>query len=444
MSDKVRYYLEQSVPELEDLLKRKIFDKKEINQIMRKRTSFEHRIQGRGSKPNDFLKYIEFENNLEELRKKRISRLKKTPNSGIILKKSISDWSGPRRIFFIFERSIKKYSGDLEIWRNYLNYCKKNSSVKKTYNVYSKLLKLHPRKIEFWISAANFEIVDNSNIQGGRILLQRGLRFNEESLKLWLEYAKLELIFVSKLLVRRRILGLLTESQQKAQLEKEQQVQNEKLQEDDKFNIDEEEVSGFIDTPIIDDDELKSELKTLPDVDINMLGDVESNPALKGDVALAVFDSALPVLIKYKHELNPHKSLSEITLNIATSFLELFDSFKELNRGYLCQHIIEYLTATIPNNGHVLFLHVTLPLRHVEISSSSFPDALKLVINNYNGYFVLKSKFKNQSESDEYKSLENMSQELTIYFNKILEESSLDSNIEIVIKSLLKKCKTFN
>lgn len=71
MAEKVRYYLEQSVPELEDLKAKGLFDKNEITMIMRRRTDFEHRIQGRGSKPRDFLKYADFEGNLEKLRKKR-------------------------------------------------------------------------------------------------------------------------------------------------------------------------------------------------------------------------------------------------------------------------------------------------------------------------------------------------------------------------------------
>jgi len=70
MAEKIRYYLEQSVPELEDLQRKKLFAKNEITMIMRRRTDFEHRIQGRGTKPRDFLKYAEFETNLEKLRKR--------------------------------------------------------------------------------------------------------------------------------------------------------------------------------------------------------------------------------------------------------------------------------------------------------------------------------------------------------------------------------------
>ena len=72
MAEKIRYYLEQSVPELEDLKIKGLFDKNEITMVMRRRTDFEHRITGRGCKPKDFLRYTEFETNLEKLRKRDI------------------------------------------------------------------------------------------------------------------------------------------------------------------------------------------------------------------------------------------------------------------------------------------------------------------------------------------------------------------------------------
>jgi len=39
-----------------------------------------------------------------------------------------------------------------------------------------------------------------------RILLQRGLRLNSDSKKLWLEYFKLELLYLTKVIQRKEIL----------------------------------------------------------------------------------------------------------------------------------------------------------------------------------------------------------------------------------------------
>ncbi|KAK4996620.1 U3 snoRNP protein, partial [Cryomyces antarcticus] len=50
-SDKARFYLEQSVPELHELERKKIFTKDEITSIASKRSDFEHILNARGSKP---------------------------------------------------------------------------------------------------------------------------------------------------------------------------------------------------------------------------------------------------------------------------------------------------------------------------------------------------------------------------------------------------------
>ena len=57
-----------------------------------------------------------------------------------------------------------------------------------------------------WILAAKWEFEDNSNITSARVLLQRAIRLNSDSRHLWLEYFKLELMWIEKIKERRRIL----------------------------------------------------------------------------------------------------------------------------------------------------------------------------------------------------------------------------------------------
>lgn len=45
---------------------------------------------------------------------------------------------------------------------------------------------------------------------------------NLESLELWLNYAQFELTYISKLLARRKVLGLITEKQQREAMETEE------------------------------------------------------------------------------------------------------------------------------------------------------------------------------------------------------------------------------
>ena len=76
MADKARYYLEQSIPELKEFEKQKIFTKvftpneiparhlligtqEEILAISKKRSEFEHKVNSPGCRPIDYVRYAE-------------------------------------------------------------------------------------------------------------------------------------------------------------------------------------------------------------------------------------------------------------------------------------------------------------------------------------------------------------------------------------------------
>ncbi|CAI5756398.1 unnamed protein product [Candida verbasci] len=357
MADKVRYYLEQSVPELEDLQNKGLFDKNEITKIMRRRTDFEHRISGRGSKPSDFLRYCQYENNVEKLRKKRYNRLNSV---GLIdLKPSISDWAGIRRIMFILDRATKKFPNDLELWNQYLKYAKENGAIKIIYKVYSSLLQLQPRNINAWLSACKYEFEINGNAKGTRILFQRALRINPDNLELWLNYCQFELTYVSKILARRKILSK---------------------------EINEEDAAEL--TLPSEEHELD-----LPEVDIDMLGNPETNPALKGDVALAIFDAAPK------------------TIDVIYKFIELFDKFPDLN-DYLNSHVLRYLQREYPDDINTKFIDITLPLKDGEF---------QLSVNKFIAY---------QSKNSD-KELKNM-------FIKKLKDYQNEDN-QVLLNAIIKK-----
>ncbi|KAI3406786.2 UTP6 [Candida oxycetoniae] len=400
MVDKVRYYLEQSVPELEDLKTKGLFDKNEITMIMRRRTEFEYRIVGRGSTPKDFLRYSEFEQNLEKLRKKRYNRLSKV---GLIeTKPSISDWAGVRRIMFILDRATQRFPGDDELWAQYLKFAKANGAIKAVYKIYSKLLQLQPRNIDAWLSSTKYEFETNGNAKGARLLFQRALRLNPESLTLWLNYAQFELTYVSKLLARRKVLGLLTESQQKADEEKE----NEKEREKDTDDM----------IALTDDERL-----SIPEM--NMLGNPDTNPALKGDVMLAIFDVCVPTVVKYFN--HPQDKAFEI----AEKMLKIIDKFEDLNRDYLYQHILHYLQREYPEDLRTALIDITLPIRNVTSTSNELATLLQLSVNKF-------IKYKNTLKDD---ALTNMyTNQLS---NQFLDNKS--AKVDGLLKAIIKKCRTY-
>ncbi|ODV80984.1 U3 snoRNP protein [Suhomyces tanzawaensis NRRL Y-17324] len=428
MAEKVRYFLEQSVPELEDLKNKGLFDKNELTMIMRRRTDFEHRIQGRGSKPRDYLKYSEFEINLDKLRSKRRARYLK---AGMIEKKAtLSDWAGVRRIMFIFDRATRRYPGDLEIWAQYLRFAKSCDAIKVIYKVYSRLLQLQPRNVDAWLSAAKYEFENNANAKGARVLFQKGLRLNPESLELWLSYAQFELTYISRLLARRKVLGLITEKQQQEEFDHE----NSKLQKAiDKSTVgegDEDINNDKIDLP--DDEEMKAELNHLPEADLNMLGNPETNPALRGDVALTVFDLCIPAILETIPKGSTVILASDKTFEIVEKFLNLFDKFADLNRDYLYAHVLAYLQNLQPQDLRTYLIDISLPVRTTTTKSDNLSESLQLSVNKFIAY---KSKMKDLQEKD---TLTNL------YVNQLSNQflNGDDENVDKLLKAIIKKCRT--
>ncbi|RHZ83287.1 hypothetical protein Glove_97g83 [Diversispora epigaea] len=162
--------LEQIIPELKDL------EKKERNKIYyKKRSNFEYALKERPTLVKDFLKYIEYEMNLEKLRKMR--------KAGIKGKATISDYAITRRIYVSSKNLVATLS-------------------------YGITIQAHPDKPMFYALAATWEFETNGNIISARALMQRGLRMISTSDELWKEYFKLELSYVNKIRARRAIISL--------------------------------------------------------------------------------------------------------------------------------------------------------------------------------------------------------------------------------------------
>ncbi|KAK1017823.1 U3 snoRNP protein, partial [Friedmanniomyces endolithicus] len=70
------------------------------------------------------------------------------------------------------------------------------------------LLRLRPREWGLWVLAAKWYAEEQGDMRTARGYLQRGLRYCKDESKLWLEYAKLEMVYLAKLAARRKILGV--------------------------------------------------------------------------------------------------------------------------------------------------------------------------------------------------------------------------------------------
>ncbi|ETW05730.1 hypothetical protein H310_03430 [Aphanomyces invadans] len=201
MADAVQYVMEKMIPELEDLQQLQIFTKEEVRQIVQKRRDFEYTMKRTPLRKVDCLRYIEYELNLDALRRQRKKRLG-------LQKQSSSDHTGMQRVHNIFDRALMKHRGDVDLWLQHIAFCKNTGSSKLLSKLFTNALQLHPRNETLWIEAASWEFSTNLNVDSARVLMQRSIRMNPHSKKLWLEYFRLEFLYVQKLRTRREVLGL--------------------------------------------------------------------------------------------------------------------------------------------------------------------------------------------------------------------------------------------
>ncbi|KAI4680903.1 uncharacterized protein J4E88_005406 [Alternaria novae-zelandiae] len=305
-SDKARFYLEQSATELNELERKKIFTREEISSIAKKRSDFEHIINARGSHPEDYMRYIEFEKNVDALRRKRIKRL------GVRYK-----GSGQRTIYFLYNRATRKFSGDLVLWMQYIDFARKDKAYKRLNDIFTSVARLHPTKPDIWILAANYFIDTQADITNARSYMQRGLRFCKNSEIMWLEYAKLETIYVGKIAGRRKILGLDIDRTKKP-------------------GTDEDGDEDMIALPEVTAEDVNPSLKQDDGVDEVALQNLASAPVLTGAIPLAVFDSAMK-----QFQGKP---------KLAEKFFDMFAEFSQLACiPRILQHVLDYLQENSPH-----------------------------------------------------------------------------------------------
>lgn len=133
MADVVQYRLERMVDELDDLERRGIFSRAEISEIVKQRRKFEYRLKRPSPLKQDFLAYIDYESQLDELRRLRRKAVSFQSGEKKKKKKSISDYAGVAKIVEIYRLATRRFKGDINLWFKYLEFCrqKRNGRMKK-------------------------------------------------------------------------------------------------------------------------------------------------------------------------------------------------------------------------------------------------------------------------------------------------------------------------
>ncbi|KAK1303289.1 hypothetical protein QJS10_CPB11g01373 [Acorus calamus] len=195
------------VEELDDMERRRLFSRPEIDEIVRRRRDFEYRLKRPRPIRQDFLDYVDYESKVDHLRllRKRVLAAELRRNNKR-WKRSLSDFAGVKRIVDIYRLATIKFKGDMDLWFRYLEFCrwKRHGTMRK---VLAKAIRYHPKVPGLWIYAAAWEFDCNLNVTSARSLMQSGLRACPNSEDLWVEYLRMELTYLNKLKARKAALG---------------------------------------------------------------------------------------------------------------------------------------------------------------------------------------------------------------------------------------------
>ncbi|EMD00283.1 hypothetical protein BAUCODRAFT_51792, partial [Baudoinia panamericana UAMH 10762] len=344
-ADKARFYLEQHVPTLQTYSRLSLFTRAEIAAITSKRSTFEHIINSRGgSTPADFARYAEYEINLNALLKHRCRRL------GIKDRRLAYD--GKKNVFFILERGTKKFPGDMGLWMQYIDFCKREKANKKLVKVFTAVLRLKPREWGLWVLAAKWFAEEQMDMQNARGYLQRGLRFCKDEVRLWLEYVKLEMVYLAKVAARRKILGL----------DEKMAGDAAEVEEDAVAKADGDE--DMIALPTITAAEFEPEPSRGTDaVDLEALQKLAQAPVFSGAIPIAIFDAAMK-------QFNNSAQMAEQIFELVAAFDQTPASSTVL------EHILSHLRSTSPSSSEAIMCEARLSIFGTDMLSPDFPAAL--------------------------------------------------------------------
>lgn len=93
-------------------------------------------------------------------------------------------------------------TGKIKTCNTHKIFCKKFKLYSVLRCIYDNILQLHPHAVNLWVDAASFDIFTSGgdeNIEGDRVLIQRAIRQNLQSMDLWLQCFALNLHFWMKL-----------------------------------------------------------------------------------------------------------------------------------------------------------------------------------------------------------------------------------------------------
>ncbi len=368
-TDRARFFLERSIPELQELERKKLFSKvsrnhstlcrpqliniqEEITSIAKARSDHEHRVNAPGCRAADYVRYAQWEMNLESLRRKRARKVGAKAR----------DHAGLRRVSYVLDRGSRKFPGDLPLWMQYIEFTRQQKSRRTLTKILTAVLRLHPTKPNLWLYAADYYLQTEADFATARSLLQRGLRFCPQHKILWLEYARLEMGFLAKLSTRRQVLGL-------------DHADKESLLIDaaERAAVPDPSRSGDpLVLPDVPEDHTDNSDDTPETKAAAALAKLQSSPAFAGAIPIAIFDNAM---VHFRGDVDLAEQFFDVLLSFGVDKV-------------LCgpaNHVLEHLRLHHPDSPATVACEIKDTLQGVTTTSPAFAVALASVLQRING-----------------------------------------------------------
>lgn len=346
----------------------------------------------------DFARYAAWEMSLERLRLKRCKRLRI---------KGSSTFSGQARIYKIFDRGTEKHKYDVALWMSYLECAREAKATQKFKKILTSAVRLHPTIPDFWLYAARWTLQSEADMNGARDYMLRGARFCIRSKELWIEYAKLEMIYLAKIAARRKILGLDAEESE------EEDEEMEDANADPGFDIQ----ADVILIPDFKDNSLRPKMMQSVKVDSEAKKDPMTTPALNGAIPLAIFDDA---------RKQPPKPF--FCASAAGDFFDMFATFTQVRcLPKILQHVLDSMQEAYDADPVTCDCYVRQPFVGLDPNSPKFPGALGIALDRL------------KESTEKTKDRNELAKKTRTWIEPILRVNELDPGIQAVLKHTLRK-----
>ena len=274
-----------------------------------------------------------------------------------------------------------------------LEFAKKQNAHKKLIQILTKVLRLHPTNPDLWIYGAQFAVAEHADMTAARSYMQRGLRFCRVSKRMWLEFFRLEMLYIAKIAARRRVLGIDADRKRKAV---------------DK--IDDMDADVVL-LPHATTEDINGALGET-DMDETVLRALDDTPAMRGAIPVAIYDAAM-------NHFNNDPA-------IGLSFFDICSEFDHNSVfGKVLQHIGDTMMGSAAESWEACVCHVKVPVAGLHIASPEFPPALGISLRRLKRLMP------------KWKLHDRLTKDLSAWLQALLQQEGLDPALETVLTATL-------